>query len=76
MNKEYQTKKLNIFRTKKVFSIGFIISDIIIWTNIWFKFVTIEEEKYKSRYMKYNESYPIYYWSKWYYGWTFNKIIN
>lgn len=65
---DYQVKKLDEFRERKVLSFfPFIIAEDgnIIWTSKWFKYVTLKEQKVKERYYELDEFSCNYMWSDW-----------
>lgn len=74
----YQIIRLNEFRTRKVFSIFpfTFIGDSLVKTNVWFKYITVEEEKIKVRYKDFDDGWSYcYYWQEWQEEWKFIKMI-
>lgn len=75
---EYQHKKLGIFRTREILSIlpFIVVGDIIVWTGVWFKKVTVEEEQYMERYLKFDDGWSYqFYWGGWKTRWEFVRIV-
>jgi hypothetical protein len=69
------------YRKKKVLSIlPFIVVDgeksDFHWTGKWFKYVTIQEQKVKDRYLEFDDGWNYqHYWGKWELSWVLTKII-
>lgn len=81
ITENWERKYTGEFRVRKVLSIlPFIIingedSDFH-WTGKWFKYVTIQEQKVKDRYLEFDDGWNYqHYWGKWGLSWVFTKII-
>ena len=76
-----QKKKFKIYRERKVLSLfGFIIVNgkitDFIKTGKWFSSVIIKEQKYRVRYLEFDEGWSYQWsWGKWYTEWIFKEII-
>jgi len=81
LSEEHQFECLNETRRKKVFSFfPFIVKDGLKsdfhWTGKWFKWVEIEETKYKERYLFFDDGWTYqHYWGQWREIWFLTKII-
>jgi hypothetical protein len=75
---EYQIKRTGEFRVRKKFSFFpfIIVNSLPIWTNKWFQYVEIREEKILERFMDFNDgwSYQMY-WKPWEQNWEFIALI-
>lgn len=81
ITENWERKYTGEFRVRKVLSIlPFIIingedSDFH-WTGKWFKYVTIQEQKVKDRYLEFDDGWNYqHYWGKWELSWVLTKII-
>ena len=81
ITENWERKYTGEFRVRKVLSIlPFIIingedSDFH-WTGKWFKYVTIQEQKVKDRYLEFDDGWSYqHYWGKWKTSWVFTKIM-
>ena len=77
-NDEYERIWLETIRKRKILSLlGFIIVDKIIFTGKFFKYVDIEEKKYKWRRLEFDDGLTYSsYWTDWKYSWAYTKLIN
>ena len=81
MSNDWERKFTNELRERKVLSIlPFIIvsgetSDFH-YTGKWFKYVTIQEQKVKDRYLEFDDGWSYqHYWGSWKTGWVLTKLI-
>jgi hypothetical protein len=81
ITENWERKYTGELRVRKILSIlPFIIvngedSDFH-WTGKWFKYVTIQEQKVKDRYLEFDDGWNYqHYWGKWDINWVFTKII-
>jgi hypothetical protein len=81
ITENWERKYTGELRVRKVLSIlPFIIvngedSDFH-WTGKWFKYVTIQEQKVKDRYLEFDDGWNYqHYWGKWELSWVLTKII-
>lgn len=82
----YQIEKIEEFRTRKVFSLfPFIIVNLFedspattfLWTGKWLKFVEIQEQKARERYLEFDDGWSYqFYWTRWKERYKFIKLIN
>ena len=79
---EYKIEKIEEYRTTKKLSLfGFIIvngfrSDFI-WTNEWFKYVSVTEQKVKECYLEFDAEWSCqHYWTEWKESWKFVRLIS
>ena len=73
---KWQSELLGLTRRRFVFAIGFIVTvDTIEWVGKWFKYVEIEEELHKERYLNFDEWNYQFYWGPWESVWGFKRII-
>lgn len=73
---QYQTEKLDEFRERKVFSpfLFIIVDGDFIYTGKIMKHVQIKEQKYKIRFLYFDEGWFYrFYWGKWKEKWSFIK---
>ena len=80
-NKQYQIKKTDTYRIRKIFSLfGFIIvngyDNDFQRTGKWFKWIKIKEQKVNERYKDFDGGWSYQeYWKEWKENWKFIKII-
>jgi len=81
ITENWERKYTGELRVRKVLSIlPFIIvngedSDFH-WTGKWFKYVTIQEQKVKDRYLEFDDGWNYqHYWGEWELSWVLTKII-
>lgn len=81
MSDSWERKYSDKFRVKKVLSIlPFIVVDgeksDFHWTGKWFKYVTIQQQKVKDRYLEFDDGWSYtHYWGRWRTRWIFIKFV-
>lgn len=74
--KNFQSVPQNQFRKRKMYSIGFVITENTMeWTGKWFRYVLIEEQLFFNRIKVFDEWNYSFYWGDWYPSWEFVKTL-